>query len=401
VALSVTVRASTLSDVNNSIGPLLDADEGFSHQIADTFAVVSQTDPSWTEKVCAMAARRDGSLQLGFGLGKYPNRNVMDGYGGASRAREQWTVRASRTLAPEPERTRIGPVVYEVLEPMKTVRFRLEANDVQPLAFDWVFEASLPPQLEERTHSRSPSGYRVAAELVRYHQIGVASGWIELEGERHEIDPSEWVSTRDHSWGVRYDVGAPAADLEPSDPMAGMSFLMFWCPVRLEAADGSPYGLFFHLVDVSARGYKRQQVMGGFEYPDGRVEPIVEITPEVGFDPDNRRLSSGRIHFGMADGSSRTIDIEVLGDTGFHLGAGLYFGFDGHHHGEWRGPLHLEGEHIPDCTTPDEARRLHQIRDTVIRVSDPQGGGVGWGNCQPIAVGAFPEHGLTADSSFW
>jgi hypothetical protein len=23
----------------------------------------------------------------------------------------------------------------------------------------------------------------------------------------------------------------------------------------------------------------------------------------------------------------------VLSDTGFHLGAGLYFGFDGHYHG--------------------------------------------------------------------
>ena len=62
----------------NPTGPLLPADEGFCHQIADTFALVGSSDPSWTEKVCAMAAAKDGSLQLGFGLGKYVNRNVMD-----------------------------------------------------------------------------------------------------------------------------------------------------------------------------------------------------------------------------------------------------------------------------------------------------------------------------------
>jgi len=52
---------------SGTIGPLLDADEFFNHQIVDTFATVSQSDYSWTEKVCGMAAARDGSLSIGFG----------------------------------------------------------------------------------------------------------------------------------------------------------------------------------------------------------------------------------------------------------------------------------------------------------------------------------------------
>ena len=83
----------------NPVGPLLPADEQFTHQVVDTFATVGTTDPSWTEKVCAMAAAHDGSLQLGFGLGKYTNRNVMDAYSGVSRGVEQVTVRASRRPA--------------------------------------------------------------------------------------------------------------------------------------------------------------------------------------------------------------------------------------------------------------------------------------------------------------
>jgi len=129
----------------NPTGALLPADEAFNHQVTDTFASVGTSDPSWTEKVCAMAMARDGSLQIGFGLGKYTNRNVMDAYATLSRGREQLTVRASRSLASDPSQTVIGPIHYDVIEPMKRVRFRLDKNEHQPIAFDWLFEAAVPP----------------------------------------------------------------------------------------------------------------------------------------------------------------------------------------------------------------------------------------------------------------
>jgi hypothetical protein len=93
-----------------TIGPLLPADERFDHQIVDTFASVAQTDLAWAEKVCGMACAKDGSLQIGFGFGKYTNRNVLDGYGGISRGTLQRTVRASRRLSPDPETMTIGPL---------------------------------------------------------------------------------------------------------------------------------------------------------------------------------------------------------------------------------------------------------------------------------------------------
>ena len=61
-------------------GPLVPADETLNHQIVDTFATVSQTDLAWTEKIWCTAMARDGSLQIGFGLGKYTNRGVFDGH---------------------------------------------------------------------------------------------------------------------------------------------------------------------------------------------------------------------------------------------------------------------------------------------------------------------------------
>ena len=384
--------------MTNGIGPLGAADEAFCHQIVDTFATVGTSDLAWTEKVCAMAAAVDGSLSLGFGLGKYANRNVMDGYAGISRGVEQITVRASRRLAPEPERTVIGPVRYEVLEPLHAVRFVLEANDRQPIAFDWTFRSVVPAHLEDRSNGRT--GYRVGTDLVRYHQSGVAEGWVEVDGERTEIDPEGWVSTRDHSWGVRYDVGAPMADLEPRPQAPGATFHFGWSPLVMRRPDGSRYALFLNFNRVRAPGFEQKVVMGGVEHPDGRVERIVDLEPELRYEPVNRRLAGGRVVATMADGSRRPIDVEVVSDTGFHLGTGLYFGWDGHHHGEWRGELVVEGERVPDCTDPETARRLHQIRDTVVHVVDPVGGGEGWGNWQPIITGAHPDLGLAESSSY-
>jgi hypothetical protein len=147
-------------------------------------------------------------------------------------------------------------------------------------------------------------------------------------------------------------------------------------------------------------GHEEQQFEGGVEHPDGRVDAFTAVRPELQFDPVNRRVLGGTVHGTMADGTARPITVEAIGDTGFHLGAGLYFGFDGHHHGEWRGALHVDGEHIADCTTPDAARRLHQIRDAVLRVDDPVGGGTGWCNFQTTIFGAWPEVGLDESTSF-
>ena len=384
----------------STIGPLLPADEGFNHQIADTFATVAQADRSWTEKVCAMACARDGSLQLGFGMGKYTNRDVLDAYAGVSRGVEQWTVRASRELSPD-HSTRVGPIHYEVVEPLHVVRFRLEPNDVQPIAFEWTFERAVPPFLEDRDQHRSrPDGARLEADIVRYHQTGVAHGWVDVAGERTEFDQSQWVSTRDHSWGVRYQVGAPPDDARPPITLDGVASLIMWCPVLMERPDGSRYALHWFFQRHALTGWQRVEFQGGVEHPDGRKDHFAACVPELRVRDDNRRVEGGTLHFTTADGHARPVTIEAVSSTGFHLGAGLYHGFEGHWHGQWRGRLHVDGEYVGDCSRAESARRLHQHRDAVIRVTDPAGDGVGIGNLQSIVTGAHPEMGLTEAASF-
>ena len=383
-----------------TLGPLVPADETFHHQITDTFATVSQSDRSWTEKVCAMAALKDGSVQLAFGMGKYPNRGVLDAYAGISIGKEQWTVRSSRRLAPDVERLETGPIRYEVLEALHAVRFSLASSDVLPISFEWTFTGAVPCALEQPEHHRSRDGLRLDADIVRYHQIGTATGWAEVDGTRFELEDSTSVSTRDHSWGVRYMVGAPVDDVEDAPRPGSVSTTVIWSPILCELPDGTRYGIHTYYQRHGLGGWQRLELQGGIEHPDGRREPWAALVPHAEVDDATRRLRSAQLDCTMDDGTPRPITVTAVGETGFHLGTGLYFGFDGHWHGEWRGDLHVDGEHLADCTDIATAHRIHQMRDNLVRLDDPVGGGVGYGNLQSIFAGPHPEIGLTEEHSF-
>jgi hypothetical protein len=377
---------------------LVPSDEGFNHQIADTFAAVLQSDRSWTEKVCGSIFKKDGSLQIGWGIGKYLNRNVMDGYAGVSRGVEQWTVRASRILFPTPDVIGVGPIHYEVLEPLKKIRIRLDENDTQPIAFDIVLDGSvIPPFLENHEFRRQTFGFRTETDLCRYHQVGTARGWLKIDGVKHDINPDDWCMTRDHSWGVRYGVGNEPLDLMPGIDSSQLPMHFLWSPMRFVKPDGSQYSLHHFYLNVNFPGFD-PVFHGGEEKPDGTRISFKSLTPELVYDSNNRRLKGGLLHFMENDDSKRTLKIEVVSDTGFHLGTGLYFGYKGFHHGSWRGELHVDGEYIADCSVFDTAKDIHQIRDCIIKITD--GDNIGWGNYQTIILGEWPDLQLTKESNF-
>lgn len=379
--------------MSGSIGPLVAADEWFNHQIVETHATVSHTDPAWTEKVWGSVFSPNGSLAVSFGFGKYVNRNVVDGFGGVSRGVEQWTIRASRALSSDVDSIDVGPLRYEILEPLKKIRVRLEHNAVQPIAFDLVLSGITPCVAEEREDRRTLTGYKRSADQIRYHQLGTASGWIEVAGERVEV--REWIMARDRSWGVRPTVGGAQVGMQP-DPMDSHPprVLAIWSPA-LFGCGTDAYAFMQYYLLYEGEGWRHEKVQGGFEYPDGRRVPVARIEPKLQFDPANLRLLSAEFELLMPDGARRVLAARPVRGTGFHLGAGLYLGFDGHHHGEWRGDGHLDGEYFDDCSTPQNARRLNQFRDCVLEFRDSATGYLGTGICQTWVQGDWPAMGLT------
>jgi len=375
------------------IGPLRGADETLLHQIVDTFATISQTDRAWTEKVWGSVARTDGTLQVDFGVGKYHNRGIIDGFGGVSRGPEQWTVRASRELDSAPEEMTIGPVRYEIIDPLQQVRFILEPNDVQPISFDIVLSGVTPPFFEERNLVRNQRTGRIDVDVIRYHQGGWASGTLTVDGETHDIRPDEWFGYRDHSWGVRQSVGAPLTDLLPTRPTshgvtkAGMK----WTPAFLQRPDGTYYETAVFLSQGNW-AYSSAYINEG----DGSQAFVRHVEPRITYDPRTRYVVGGELVLVMGDGEERILEVEALGRSGFFLKTAGYGQWAGHIHGAWHGPLHTDGEYIADCSDDEHLRTLGQFRDTPIRVRE--GDAVGYGIMESIISGVWPELGLTAES---
>jgi hypothetical protein len=378
----------------NDIGVLHRADEGLNHQIADTFATVVESDLSWTEKLWASIARTDGSLQIDFGLGKYHNRGIIDGFGGISRGREQWTVRASRELGATSEDTSVGPVHYEIVEPLARVRFRLEPNDILPISFDVVLSGVTPPFFEERNLHRNPKSGRIDVDVIRYHQGGHVSGTVTVDGETQTVRPEEWFGFRDHSWGVRQSVGEPPTDLIPAVvPSADTTrrSMMKWSPFFFRRPDGTYYETAIFLTRA------------GWEYEsayvneaDGRQARVRTVEPRMSYDARTRHVLPGELAFVMESGEERLIEVEPLGSSGFFLRTAGYGAWGGALHGSWRGPLHLDGEYVADCWDDEHLRTLGQFRDTPVRVRE--GDAVGYGIMESIVAGVWPEFGLTAES---
>ena len=383
----------------NDIGQIIGLDELLNHQIVDTFASTATSELSWTEKIWSAIIRKDGGLGIDFGLGRYHNRGVLDGWAAVSRGRTQWTVRASRELRDDPTITTVGPLTYEIIEPLHKVRYALAKNPNQPIAYDVTFTSDMPPFLEDRHKQRERDGFRIGSDVIRYHQIGTPSGWVEIEGQRIEIKSDEWTEYRDHSWGTRLDVGAHNPDVRPTSDFGDVKFgegefVLVWSPFMLIAPNGEKTAYHFYYMSKQGRIFYSS---GYRNHPDGTQEKVARVRPELRYDDRSRRLQGGRVHFDMMQGGTHTVEVEVPGESGVHLGPGLYLGFDGKKHGSWKGPLETEGEKFVDTLDIATLKRIRQLRDNPIRVRE--GNAEGYGVMECIIHGAHPEIGLTAANS--
>lgn len=389
-----------------TFGEILEVDELLNHQLPQPFSQTGPNDLGWTEKIWSTFAKKDGTLQADLGVGKYQNRNIIDAFAGVIGGHTQRTVRVSREIDPNMQFQAgagkasndpgLKPITYEVVEPLKRVNFRLDANDIQPISFDLEFQAEMPCFFEDKQFIVNNHTMRTTSDVIRYHQMGTVKGWIEVDGTRHEVKPDEWFAARDHSWGVRPSVGAQPHDVQPRKPFGDGTFLMHWSPILLTRPDGTKYSFQYFLMKDRTDTY---HFSGYLNHMDGRQERVGRVRPEIKYDDTIRQPISGKIHFDMMNGETRTVEIETQENgAGFHLGAGLYSPIDGHHHGSWRGEFHTEGDCHDDVQNHDTMRKIRQLRDGVI--SAREGDAEGYGIFESIMIGDWPEYGLRPDRSF-
>ena len=375
-----------------TIAPLTAADEYLNHQIANTFDTVATADLSWTEKVWFTLSRKDGQLQADFGLGKYTNRNLLDGFAGVQIGTQQRTIRASRVLRPCLE-LGVGPLRYEIIEPMRKLRLTVALNDAQPIAMDLVWTADMPAFFEGRDVGYAAS--RNASDVVRYHQAGTVSGWIEIDGVRHTVDPEEWFGFRDHSWGTREHVGIEPVDLPPAvTSKIAADYQFNWFVSCLTRPDGSRYDLSYYF-----REFREPRGLDWFtafiNEEDGRQRPVLQVYPELTYRQSDHAVMGGKIYALMRGDGHKTVervfDVEALdSEMGFRLNPGMYGAWKGQIHGSYMGDDFLDGECIDDVNNPAKftENRRWEIRDRPLRIRE--GDAVGFANIESIVIGDWP-----------
>ena len=382
-----------------TIAALTGADEFFNHQIVNTFAAVATPERAWTEKAWFTLMRKDGTLQASFGLGKYANRNIVDGFAGVQIGTRQLTVRASRLLSSAPDSMGVGPLRYEVVKPLDEIRLTLAENSAQPLRFELTFHASMPGFFENRDVVIHDG--RAASDVIRFHQAGTVSGWIEIEGERHEVDPEDWYGFRDRSWGIREHVGLDPADLAPvsghgvtGGNKAGSAFHFNWLVSKIDRADGSSYDLAYYFRDFGGEG-PPAFFSGYINESDGRQIPILHLYPEIDYRASDRGAMRGTVTTIIAGkGKSveeRVFEIEVINpEMGFRLLPGMYGEWKGQIHGSFKGEAFLDGETIEDVNNPEKLDETYrwQIRDRPVRIRE--GANSGYGDMESIILGDYP-----------
>ncbi|HJP41230.1 MAG TPA: hypothetical protein QGF35_05940, partial [Dehalococcoidia bacterium] len=223
---------------------------------------------------------------------------MIGGYGGVSVDGRQYTARFSSPWRSNPD-TAVGPLSYRFVEPLKKVHLALDPNDSDlTFDFDWigVGDCYLEP------HHTAWSRGRKTTDQSRYNQSGTANGWIELDGQRWDLNETEWAGSRDHSWGLYANRPPLLPDLKwlppPEAPAVrqGMRWAAWW-------GAGEVSGFFSVHESEDGRQIQMNDVFGtplegGIDYGfDGPQKKLAAARHELEFRPGTRILSKGTWHF--------------------------------------------------------------------------------------------------------
>ncbi len=177
---------------------LTELDDLLTHQTFETHDRVFLDDPRWTERFIFEVHDRTGEVFLFTGLGIYPNTGYMDGFSICWHDGRQRNLRAGRELGDDRWTLHAGPIRFDIVEPMKT--WRLAAEDAgSGFAYELEFRRRCRP-FQMPTMRLERDG-ELLVGYSHFDQGGEYSGWIEVDGQRIEVDG--WTGERDRSWGVR------------------------------------------------------------------------------------------------------------------------------------------------------------------------------------------------------
>jgi hypothetical protein len=393
--------------------PLTPYDEFPVHQAPYPVSYVPSTDYAWDEGYFYGVYSVDVPVFMITGMRLNPNADIIGAHVGINIRGRQRTARLSRTLRTH-WYTEVGPLRYDVVEPYRNVRLRLEPNEAG-FAFDLNWLGLGPAHLSGH-HLATVRGRRTT-DQTRYNQVGVAEGWIEFDGERFEVRRDAWGACRDHSWGL-YEARPPLVPetrwLPPKPvqgPQRALRFSMFF------AAGGYCGHLHLH-EDEDGRQVATNDAFGipfeggvdqGYERP--RIH-LVTCSHKLEFTPGTRSVRRGSLELKDDSGGSWKINFDVawppaaVVQAGYHLGSWRDGGTIATYHGPQQ--PYIEWDEIDLSSQPvqhvlygqQEARALYGVEHVArIRLTDPRGAThTGQAEIEVFLNGRYAPYGFEAQA---
>ncbi len=360
-------------------------DDTLWHQLPTTFDHVWTSDPRFFDRYWFAIYSEDGRMAIQITMGAYRNMNVLDGGAVMIIDGKQVNLRVSRSLDGSVE-TACGPIRITPVKPLEAFELTIAPGEHKLSgAIQW---RSVEPAREEHPHFNRLQG-RVVEDYRRFDQIGLASGWMEVDGRRIEI--ADWWSCRDHSWGVRRGMGVPEPVTGPKVALAEKGHVMSFLFFSTTAMSG-------HLLFMQ-RGADEPYTTGVVTERDSEAVHVAQkIELSVDLHPGTRRFRVAQVRATFAGGRQLLLEVTARGASIAMQGLGYSGGYnDGRGLGAWRGQDHLESDvwdvsHPSKIVYPDGSQKEHWHRIQPVGIEADFGGAAssGTGSMTLTVAGRLP-----------
>lgn len=351
------------------------------HQTWQPVAHPATGDPNHYDRYFFNGYTRDGSIFFATAMGLYPNRHVMDASFSVVYKGEQINLHASaRAHDDRMKCTTVGPIDIQILEPLKRHRI-VVASSEHHISAQLEFTASSLPY--EEPPFLTLTGNRTTMQYTRLTQLGAWSGWIEVDGDRIDIEPTRVVGSRDRSWGIRgvgerIQLGAP--------PAHGPQFYWLWAPVVFDG-----FGTMFDVNEF--QDGERWHQSGALLRGTDTVQHAHNISYDFTWEENTRRAQHFSLEYTFAS-ESLALEFEPL--LHFQM-YGLGYLNPEWGHGMWKGDLVVGSDRFA-LPVGDPMAMNHLHVQTLSTVSATHSNGsvfTGVGVLETLVLGAHEPSGFS------
>ena len=297
--------------------PLSGLDEFLVHNAPYPVRVMWTPDAQAYERVWFTCQDSVGHLLVVVGLAFYPNLGTAEAFAIVNHRGRHTTVRAHRKLGTDRMDMTLGPFSFEVVEPFRQWRLRLDPDAVAAatgtdaggsaadrIGFDITWLDTKRPVFRQLAAGMIV-GSRAMSPIAGYDGFGRQEGWVDVKAPA--------TICRARPTGARATtIGAPATAWADRGRSMGMQH---------------PHsGEWVEFEDLGIWG---DHVLYNLGDPRKRSATLRERRHRMRFEPDTHLLVAGEVDLVFADDSVKTMTFERLGHQIAFLRCGMYGGPNG------------------------------------------------------------------------